>query len=158
MKVLPTASVALTLALFAGAAAAQQATVASGDTIRLDGTVYEFYGIDSAEIKQRCADGWPAGRAAVRYLRELVHDKTVICETKDTERDGRQLAICRADGVDLSAAMVSAGHALAFVRDSHDYIGEEAQANLDRLGVHAHDCDAPWEWRAARRAERKVGR
>jgi hypothetical protein len=32
--------------------------------------------------------------------------------------------------------------ARAFVRYSHDYVGEEEQA---RLGVHAHQCQPAWD-------------
>jgi endonuclease YncB( thermonuclease family) len=46
--------------------------------------------------------------------------------------------------------MVSAGMAWAFVRYSNDCIGQEARATVDWLGVHAHDCTVPWEWRAQR--------
>lgn len=61
------------------------------------------------------------------------------------------MALCRADGMDLGAAMVSAGMAWAFVRYSADYAGPEAQAKADRLGVHARDCTLAWEWRAQQR-------
>ena len=45
--------------------------------------------------------------------------------------------------------MVHAGMALAFVRYSRDYVQDEAAARAARLGVHAHGCSPPWEWRAA---------
>ena len=74
---------------------------------------------------------------------------TCVPETKD--RYGRTVAKCLADGVDIQAAMVRAGMALAFVRYSQDYVAEEAQAKSLRLGMHVHNCQAPWEWRAERR-------
>ncbi|HYX03744.1 MAG TPA: hypothetical protein VE963_16745 [Reyranella sp.] len=46
--------------------------------------------------------------------------------------------------------MVRAGLALAFVRYSADYVTDEAMAKAAKLGVHAHPCDPPWQWRAAR--------
>jgi hypothetical protein len=50
------------LAIIGNAARAQ--TVVDGDTIRLNGTTYWIWGIDAAETKQRCQDGWEAGREA----------------------------------------------------------------------------------------------
>ena len=42
--------------------------------------------------------------------------------------------------------------AWAFTRYSSDYIGQERQAIEARAGVHAHDCERAWDWRAAQRA------
>lgn len=133
-------------------AAAQ--TIVDGDTIKLKGTTYQLYGIDAAEKEQVCADGWAAGRAAVSYLRDLMQDREVICESVAGSRTGGTLALCTAGGEDLGAAMVAAGMAWASPRHSNDYIGKEAQANIDRLGVHDHDCAPAWEWRTHQRRGR----
>lgn len=79
-----------------------------GDTIKLDGTSYRIWGIDAAETKQTLRRGWPAGRAATTYMRELVHGRSVVCEYKTKDRYGHTVALCRADGADLGAAMVRA--------------------------------------------------
>jgi endonuclease YncB( thermonuclease family) len=47
--------------------------------------------------------------------------------------------------------MVQLGMALAFTRYSADYVQDEAKAKAARLGVHAHECTPPWEWRAQHR-------
>ena len=103
---------------------------------------------------RRCDDGWPAGQEASAYLYDLIRGRKVTCEPKTTDRYGRTVAICRADGRDLGADMVSAGMALAFIRYSRDYVELEAAAKAARLGVHAHDCIAAWEWRARERGDR----
>ena len=137
------------LVFYAGwLSAASAQTVTDGDTIKMNGTSYRIWGIDAAETKQLCVDGWPAGRAATTYMRELVHGRSVACEYKTKDRYGRTVALCRADGEDLGAAMVRAGHAWAFVRYSKDYVTQEAQARAEGLGIHAHDCTPAWEWRA----------
>lgn len=134
------------------AAPAAGQTIVDGDTLKLDGTTYRLWGMDAPETQQLCADGWPAGRASLSFLRDLTRDKTVTCGGKTTDRYGRTVAICRANGVDLSASMVAAGMALAFVRYSSDYVPQEAAARSERLGMHAHDCAAPWDWRARQRS------
>ena len=141
------------MALAVGTAGHAQ-TVTDGDTIKLAGTTYRLWGIDAAETHQLCADGWAAGRAATEYMADLVRGHTVECEPKTKDRYGRTVAICRADGRDLGAAMVSAGMALAFVRYSRDYVEQEAAAKSQRLGVHVHDCEKPWDWRARNRGDR----
>lgn len=135
--------------LIALTAHAQTATDA--DTIRLNGTAYRIHGIDAPESRQVCADGWPAGAIATAYMVDLMRGKTVVCEAKTQDRYGRTVALCRADGRDLGAELVSAGMAWAFVRYSNDYIGQEARAKAARLGVHGHDCAPAWEWREQQR-------
>jgi endonuclease YncB( thermonuclease family) len=76
--------------------------VTDGDTIKLEGTTYRIWGIDAAESKQACADGW-----------------------------------------------------MAFTRYSSDYVSQERAAIGAGLGVHAHDCEKPWDWRARNRATAK---
>lgn len=50
-------------------------TVTDGDTLKLAGTTYRLLGIDAAEARQACADGWPAGRIASEYMVELVRGR-----------------------------------------------------------------------------------
>lgn len=49
-------------------------------------------------------------------------------------------AFCRASNEDLGAIMVSEGVAWAFVRYSFDYVGQEAKAKDEQLGVHVPLC------------------
>jgi endonuclease YncB( thermonuclease family) len=139
------------IALAAATAPASAQTVTDGDTLKLNGTTYRLWGIDAPESKQACADGWPAGSLATTRLQALISGRSVVCQEKDRDRYGRVVAICRASGEDLGAILVREGLAWAFVRYSRDYVGQEARAKADRLGVHAHDCTAAWEWRARQR-------
>lgn len=137
------------IALLAVAGARAQ-TVTDGDTIRLHGSIWRLWGMDAPETKQTCGD-YPAGAAATAALRDLMAGKPISCQHKTNDRYGRLVGICRADDLDLGAAMVRAGHAWAFVRYSRDYVGQEALARADNLGVHAHGCIPAWEWRARRK-------
>lgn len=121
--------------------------VIDGDTIKLDGINYELYGIEAPEPRHVCADGWSAGRAAEEYLGKLVDGKEISCVRISRNRDGDPMAICKADGVDLGAAMVTGGYAFAFVPHSARYVSQEDAAVSARRGVHAHHCLSPWEWR-----------
>ena len=149
-------AIALIALLLAMPAAAQ--TVVDGDTIKLNGTAFRLHGIDAPETNQACADGWPAGRAALTYLRELMQDKAITCEPRATDRYGRTVALCRADGVDLGGAMVSGGHALAFTQYSAQYIAQESAAKAAGRGLHAHECLAPWMYRTQQRTEQRASR
>jgi endonuclease YncB( thermonuclease family) len=132
--------------LVAGRVAAQN--VINGDTIELGGATYRLYGIDAPEPPQICADGWRAGREAEQYLGKLIDGKEISCTRILRNRDNEVLAICQADGVDLGAAMVTGGHAFAFIAVSVRYISQEDAAMEAGRGVHAHSCLEPWKWRA----------
>jgi endonuclease YncB( thermonuclease family) len=54
---------------------------------------------------------------------------------------------------DLQALMVSAGWAWAYTF-SDQYVDAERRAAARGVGVHAHHCQPPWEWRALKPAER----
>ena len=62
------------------------------------------------------------------------------------------LKIGKRDRDYLGAILVREGLAWAFVRYSRDDAEQEAKAKADRLGIHAHDCEPAWEWRASQRS------
>ena len=143
---------ALAVALvFAACPALADVTVTDGDSLEIAGERIRLYGIDAPEHAQTCPDGWPAGQEATAFLTGLVAGRTVECRLIERDRYDRAVSVCYAGGDDLSAAMVSAGMALAFVRFTRRYVDAERRAAGKGKGVHAHDCHAPWEWRARQR-------
>jgi endonuclease YncB( thermonuclease family) len=131
--------------LWAWPAAAQ--AVVDGDTIKLKGVNWHLWGIDAPENKQLCGT-YPAGAEATGTLAKLMRGKTITCEDRATNRGRMMIGLCRADGDDLSAAMVRLGMAWADVQYSRDYVQLEEKAKAERLGVHGHACEPAWEWRA----------
>ncbi len=130
-----------------------QAAVIDGNTIKMDSVTYRLWGIDAPELDQRCyPHGWRAGIEAARALAAMIERRPVTCEPKVQDSHGRTVALCRAEGRDLGAAMVVSGMALAVTGDGGDYTEQEIRARQARVGVHAHACLAPWEWRAQRPA------
>jgi endonuclease YncB( thermonuclease family) len=136
------------------AAPALGQTVVDGDTIKLNGTAYRIWGMDAAETKQRCLDGWTTGQEASKAMLEFVMGRKMRCEPRVTDRYGRTVGLCRADGQDVGAAMVSTGMAWAFTRYTSDYVDQEKNAIGSLRGVHAHDCEKPWDRRARSKADR----
>lgn len=143
-------AIALALLLTASPALAD-VMVTDGDSLDLAGERVRLFGIDAPEHAQTCSDGWPAGVEATAYLVKLVDGRKVECHLVERDRYGRAVSVCYADGDDLSAAMVSAGMALAFVRFSRQYVDAERRAAAAGRGLHAHDCVPAWEWRARKR-------
>lgn len=139
------------LVLLSLPAAAQSIT--DGDTFRQSGVTYRIWGIDAPELAQTCPDGWPAGRFAATRLQALTVGRAITCQEKDRDRYGRTVAICRVSGDDLGAILVREGMAWAFTRFSIDYVDQQEEARIANRGVHEHDCQPAWEWRAQHRAQ-----
>lgn len=144
----------LLLALMAAIATRAETRVIDGDTLRVDGVDMRLWGVDAPERRQTCRNeggDYACGERAADYLLGLLAGHAVSCEPRGHDRYRRTIALCRADGRDLGADMVQSGWALAYVRYSADYLGEEKQARDARRGLWAGSFVAPWEWRAARR-------
>ena len=131
-----------------------------GDTIVVAGTRVRLFGIDAPEHAQSCQDEgelWGCGGVAKWRLEDRISGRTVVCEQKDQDRHGRVVAVCRVDGEDLGAWMVSQGLALAYRRYAQDYVGEEADAKAARRGVWRGEFVRPWEWRQGKRLRTAPG-
>src|ERR1700675_2193927 len=89
---------------------AGRASIIDGDTIEIHGQRIRLFGIDAPESRQTCdADGqtYRCGQQGAFARADRIGHRTVICEPRDTDRYGRIVAICRADGEDLNAWLVS---------------------------------------------------
>ena len=71
---------------------------------------------------------YACGRESAYHLRTLVEGRTVACMPLDRDRYGRIVAQCWVNGVDLGAAQVAAGWALAYRRLSVVYAPHEDRA------------------------------
>jgi len=123
-----------------------RARIVDGDTLVLDGKRIRLVGIDAPELRQVCRrDGrdWSCGTEARGYLAALIGDAQISCKSDGSDRYDRLLAVCSARNLDLNAAMVGAGFAIAF----GNYDAEEETARKARLGLWAGTFDAPRTWR-----------
>lgn len=127
------------------------ATVTDGDTIRIEDTRIRLHGIDAPEGQQSCErDGvsWLCGQEAASRLRDLVAGQVVNCFETDRDQYGRTVAVCTAGEVELGAAMVSSGLALAYREFGQEYVRHEAAAQGAGRGLWAGTFVDPWDWRS----------
>ncbi len=127
-----------------------------GDTIRAgDGTEYRIFGIDAPELRQSCTEAngksWLCGRAAKAKLTTLIKGGNVNCEARATDRFGRIVATCRAEGVpDLGEAMVRDGYAIDLGGEAgNPYHDAEVEAQTAKRGIWRGTFDRPSDWRQA---------
>jgi endonuclease YncB( thermonuclease family) len=122
-----------------------------GDTVEIAATKIRLNGLDSPESDQLCLDDkgnrWACGISARDELIRHMGQRPWLCQINGTDRFGRSLATCTVDGEDIQKWMVRNGWALAFVRYSHAYENDEAEARKARIGLWAGAFIAPWDWR-----------
>ena len=118
-----------------------------GDSLMVGGTEVRLYGIDAPELRQTCRRAeqpWACGTEAARALRTLIGGRDVACRARDRDRYGRVVAVCTAGGVELNAAMVKQGMAVAYGA----YEADERDARDARRGLWSSSFDRPAAWRA----------
>lgn len=121
--------------------------VLDGDSLVVNGVEVRLYGVDAPEYRQTCRrDGepWPCGVEAARALRSMLSGRDVTCRTRDEDRYGRVVAVCNAAGLDLGAAMVRGGYALAYGA----YEKDEREARDARRGIWSSTFESPAAFRA----------
>ena len=127
------------------------AAMIDGDGLLMHGLEHRLHGIDAPEADQSCIDSndrsWMCGAKAARVLDSLVKGQQVTCEWTEKDRYGRALSTCRADGINLNAAMVYTGYAVAYRRYSDRYVMYEDEARENRNGIWSGKFLMPWDHR-----------
>lgn len=127
--------------------------VVDGDSLYVGGTEIRIYGIDAPELAQTCqraGQPWTCGAEAARALRTAAAGREITCRPRDRDRYGRIVAVCHAGGLDLGAAMVKGGLAIALGA----YQADEREARDARRGIWSSSFDRPAAWRAQHPRER----
>jgi len=127
------------------------AKVVDGDGLIINGNEHRLHGIDAVEIDQGCQDQqgrvWFCGQRAREVLKSLVSGEMVQCNWSEKDRWGRRLSTCSINGVDLNAAMVFTGYAIAYRQYSQRYVLIENEARKKRNGIWQGEFTRPAEHR-----------
>jgi endonuclease YncB( thermonuclease family) len=83
-----------------------QVQIRDADTIVVSGTPVRLNGVDAPELRTR------AGRDARRWMVNYLDGRSIECELNGERTHDRWVGICYADGEDIGAALIAAGHAL----------------------------------------------
>jgi endonuclease YncB( thermonuclease family) len=126
--------------------------IREGDHLQIGNHRIRLGGIDAPAADQLClntkSERWACGAAARDELTKRFGGKSWTCHTRSvTDRRGRTVARCEADGEDVQKWLVSNGWALALTRVSRDYEGDEKAAREAKAGMWQGAFIAPWDWR-----------
>lgn len=128
-----------------------RAAVVDGDTLTTGGERLRLNGIDAPEMGQICergGAGYACGEQARAALGRIIGAGAVTCETIGVDRYDRRVVRCVNDqGQDISAAMVTAGWAMAYRQYAMDYVPHEDEARTRSRGIWAGRFEPPWDWR-----------
>lgn len=102
--------------------------IRDADTIVVDGTPVRLNGVDAPELKTR------AGQDAKRWLTNYLRGKAISCDLTGERTYDRWVGICYADGKDIGASVIAAGHGLDCPRYSNGRYGHlETPAAKSRI-------------------------
>lgn len=107
--------------------------VRDADTIIVDGTPVRLNGVDAPELKTS------AGKDAKRWVINYLRGKSITCKLNGERTYDRWVGICFADGEDIGAAVIAAGHAL----DCRRYSGGRYR-NLETPSARSRIKRAPY--------------
>jgi len=128
-----------------------QIRIVDGDTLRLGDRMLRLYGVEAPQRGQFCTDAqgrlYDCGTAAAAELARLVGERPLDCRIYGRDRFGRALGACRAGEVDLNAAMITAGWALADGGAMPALAPMEAAARHAQRGLWAGGFEPPVHWR-----------
>jgi len=115
--------------------------VVSGDTVEIGGQYCRLYGIAAPDWNQL---GWGAAKHHLRKTVEL--GAFFVIKRMSTDKAGRPVIQMRTDHeVDVSADMVSTGHAVTYLHRGHEYciLMDEAREGLRGIWMELHAALPP---------------
>ena len=126
--------------------------IREGDHLQIGNNRIRLGGIDAPAADQLClntkSERWACGAAARDEVTKRFGGKELDLPSQGvTDRRGRMVARCEADGEDIQKWLVSNGWALALTRVSRDYEADEKAAREAKAGMWQGAFIAPWDWR-----------
>lgn len=127
------------------------ASVIDGDTLDIRGNRIRLHGVDAPESTQTCRNAsgaeYRCGQQAALKLADFINRRPVICQSRDTDRYGRTVAVCKVGGLDMNEWLVREGLAIAYRQYSSDYVAAEQDAKANKRGIWAGAFEVPADFR-----------
>lgn len=130
------------------------ARVIDAATLEIGTRRIRLHGIDAPPRDQTCFDAsesrYACGRVSAAALSDRIGSSRVTCDPRGVAPNGDILARCRVGQEDVSAWMVSNGHAIADRTVADGYVPQDERAWARRVGLWSGVFQVPAEWRRLR--------
>lgn len=124
--------------------------IVDGNTLIIGTTKISLERIAAPASDQICLNAkglrWTCGIEARDQLTAHIAGKEIKCTVNGVDPERRTLATCDLAGENLNNWMVEQGWALAYVRQSFEYVHAEETAKTQKRGLWQGAFVAPWEW------------
>jgi endonuclease YncB( thermonuclease family) len=133
-----------------GQTAQGSAQVIDGDSLQVAGTEIHLFGIDAPEVTQQCekaAVSWSCGAEARDVLAQLVDGQHVECRVQRVHTDGKAMALCKIEELDLGLAMIEAGLAVTTDASPATYVQARTLRQTHKIGLWPSNFQAHADWR-----------
>lgn len=138
-----------------------RAVAITGDTLRLisdddkSKIFIRLWGVDAPELEQHCETkngrSIDCGLLARDALDVIIRGKNLICVDFEKDTEDQLTALCYLGDQILNGSVVRSGWAMAYRKESMDFVRLEKQARLGEKGIWEYKFDKPWLWRKLRK-------
>lgn len=134
-------------------------SVVTADTLNAQGYVIKLYGIAAPDITQTCANktgaAYNCGQQAALWLKSWLGDNPVTCRIMKQNDNGLMIGTCSLGKYDIGAALVNAGWAVAYTKQTSVYVPYEQNAEQNGYGLWQGKFYKPWDWEALKHQKPK---
>lgn len=125
--------------------------VITGSVLRLKGTDIKLLGIDAPSPDQTCSNArgqaYSCGQKSINWLQDWLNGQKVVCHIVGNVIKHRATGVCFLGQNDVAAAVVNAGWAVAYTKNTDIYVPYEKQARENLHGMWNGRFYRPSDWR-----------
>ena len=119
--------------------------------LRLKGTDIKLLGIDAPSPDQTCSNArgqaYSCGQKSINWLQDWLNGQKVVCHIVGNVIKHRATGVCFLGQNDVAAAIVNAGWAVAYTKNTDIYVPYEKQARENLHGMWNGRFYRPSDWR-----------
>lgn len=134
--------------------------VITGSVLKIKGIRVKLLGVDAPNSEQICSNSkgisYHCGQKAITWLQDWIHEQEVECRIVGDVINRRATGVCFLGQHDIGAAIVSAGWAVAYTKNTNIYLPYEKQARNDLQGMWNGRFYRPADWRKLQKRRAKI--
>lgn len=127
--------------------------VIRGNVLQLEEMQIRLFGIDAPDPTQTCANkygnSYICGKEAIIWMRNWLNHKDVECYLIEQHSYDYSVGVCfeKKERKDVASVIVNAGWAVAYEKETQDYMADEYDAAVNKRGLWSGIFYKPWDWR-----------